>query len=278
MSEDNIPGKGVILNKALNTRKITMTQIINIAGLRMKVTGFFFRFLVLIFLMIPSLPVLCQSLTGTTGYFNIPSAEIYQDKTMFVGSNLLNKDYKKWGNPDYHAMDFFVTTTFLPFVELSVRFTRMIDLPHEEYSSTNGDRMASARFRLLKEGRYKPAIVFGLQNFFTTLQSGDASHFNSTYLVVTKNFKIPKVIQNVGITAGYGSEVFSAADYQFIGLFGGINITPQNLDFLELILEYDADKWNVGTRITIFKHVVLLAGLEGFDAFSGGLSYRFMLP
>ncbi len=222
--------------------------------------------------------LICQSLTGTTGYYNIPSAEIYNDKSMFVGSNLLNKDYKKWGNPDYHAMDFFVTTTYLPFVELSIRFTRMIDLPKEAYESTNGDRMASARFRLLKERKYFPAVVFGLQNFFTTLQSSDASHFNSTYLVVTKNFKLPKVFQNIGVTAGYGSEILSAADYQFIGLFGGIKITPQNLEFMELMLEYDADKWNIGTRITVLKHLVFLAGLEGFDAFSGGLSYRFMLP
>ncbi len=238
----------------------------------------FFGLFLFIFMILAPKAIVGQSLTGTTGYFSIPSAEIYQDKAMFFGSNLLNKEYKKWGNLDYHAMDFFVTTTYLPFVELSIRFTRMIDLPKSEYESTNGDRMASARFRLLKEGKFHPAVVFGLQNFFTTLQSGDASHFNSTYLVVTKNFKIHKVLQNVGLTAGYGTDVLTSADYQFIGFFGGVKITPQDLNFLELMLEYDAEKWNLGTRITVLKHVVFLAGLEGFDAFSGGLSYRFMLP
>jgi len=222
--------------------------------------------------------IICQSLTGTTGYYNIPSAEIFTDKSMFIGSNLLNKEYKKWGNPHYHAMDFFTTLTFVPFVELSVRFTRMIDLPKSEYLGTNGDRMASARIRVLNEHKYWPAIILGFQNFFTTLQSGDASHFNSTYLVATKNFKIPYVLENVGITAGYGSDFLTASDYQFIGLFGGIKITPRFLNFLELILEYDAEKWNTGARITILKHLVLLGGMEGMDAFSGGLSYRFILP
>jgi hypothetical protein len=219
-----------------------------------------------------------QSLPGTTGYFNIPSAEIYADRSFFAGTNLLNKEHKKWGNPDYHAMGFFVTTTFIPFVELSVRYSRMIDLPEELYNSTVGDRMASIRVRPLKEGRYHPAVVVGLQNFFTTLQSGDASHFNSTYIVLTKNFHLNTFIDRVGVTAGYGSDLFTAADYQFIGLFGGINFSPKNMEFLELMMEYDADKWNAGARITILKHVVILAGLEGLDAFSGGISYKLTLP
>ncbi|HPR58141.1 MAG TPA: YjbH domain-containing protein [Bacteroidales bacterium] len=222
------------------------------------------------------LPVLAQSLTGTTGYYNIPSGEINEDKTIFAGTNLLSKEYKKWGSPDHDAMNFFVTNSFMPFFEISIRFTRMIGL--DDYSSTVGDRMASIRFRALGEEKYLPGVVIGFQNFFTTLNTGSASHFNSTYIVATKNITLPHVIQNIGITAGYGSELFTAADYQFIGFFGGIKITPKKLDFLELIAEYDAEKWNAGARVTILKHLVLLAGFEGFNAFSGGLSYRFMLP
>ncbi|MBE0637173.1 MAG: YjbH domain-containing protein [Bacteroidales bacterium] len=217
-----------------------------------------------------------QALTGTTGYFDIPSGEIHKDRTMFIGSNLLSKEYKKWGSPDHDAMSFFVTTSFLPFAEISIRFTRVIGL--DDYSSTVGDRMASARFQVLNENKYLPSVVVGLQNFFTTLSSGGASHFNSTYLVVTKNFKLPKVIDNIGLTAGYGSELMTAADYQFIGFFGGIKITPQNMEFLEVMVEYDGDKWNAGARLVILKHIVLLGGLEGMDAFSGGVSYRFRLP
>jgi hypothetical protein len=233
---------------------------------------------VLLVLLLGTDTVTSQSLPGTTGYFNIPSAEIYPDRTLFAGTNLLNKEYKKWGNPDYHAMDFFVTTTFVPFAELSIRYSRMIDLPEEQYQSTVGDRMASIRVRPLKEGRYHPAVVVGLQNFFTTLQTGDASHFNSTYIVLTKNFRLNTFIDRVGVTAGYGSELFTAADYQFIGLFYGINFSPKSMDFLELMVEYDADKWNAGARVTILKHMVILAGLEGFDAFSGGISYKLLLP
>lgn len=217
-----------------------------------------------------------QSLTGTTGYFNIPSGEIYEDKTMFAGTNRLHRDYKEWGSPDHHAMNFFITTTYLPFAEISIRFNRMIGL--DDYSSTVGDRMASARVQALKEGNYRPAVVLGVQNFFTTLSSGEASHFNSTYIAATKNFRLTKVLSNVGLTAGYGTDILTASNYQFLGLFGGIKITPQYLEFMELMFEYDGDKWNAGARITIMKHVVLLGGMEGLDAFSGGASIKFRLP
>lgn len=225
-------------------------------------------------------PVLlnAQALPGTTGYFNIPSAEINPDKTMSVGANLLHKKYKKWGNEDHHGGAFFVTTTFIPRVELSIRYSRMLDLTSEDYKSTVGDRMASIRIQPLKEGKHYPSVVFGLQNFFTTLESGDASHFNSSYIVMTKNFKLPKIIERIGVTAGYGAEIFQSADYQFIGLFYGLSISPKNMDYLELMVEYDAEKWNAGMRLTIVKHVVILAGFEGMDSLSGGISYKFMLP
>lgn len=226
------------------------------------------------------LPDICksQSLPGTTGYFNIPSANINADKSIYFGSSLLHKKYKKWGNPDYHGMAFFITTTFIPRVEISIRYSRLIDLPSELYNSTVGDRMASARFQPVLEGKYYPSVVVGLQNFFTTLQTGDASHFNSTYIVLSKNLNLNCFISKIGLTAGYGDKIFTSADYQFIGLFGGIAISPKNMEYLDLMLEYDAEKWNAGMRLTVLKHIVILAGFEGMDAFSGGLSYKFILP
>lgn len=243
---------------------------LNIFGLMIK------KILVLSLFCIPFTGSHAQSLTGTTGYFNIPSGEIYPDKTMYAGTSFLNKKYVEWSGYKYTAMPVFVTLSFVPFMEVSIRFTRA--LGRDDYSSTVGDRMASARFRPIKEGKYWPSVVIGFQNFFTTLGSGEASHFNSTYLVATKNFKFPKIIHSFGITAGYGSEIFKSSDYQFIGFFGGIKITPQYMEFLELMLEYDADKWNVGARLTLFKHIVLLGGFEGMDSLSVGVSYRFLLP
>ncbi len=248
--------------------------------LKRMAASFFSTLVIFLFVLFNLAPdrAYSQSLPGTSGYFNIPSADIYPDKTMYFGASLLHKDYKKWGNPDYHAMGFYVTTTFIPRVEISIRYSRMIDLPSDQYESTVGDRMASARVQALKEGKYYPSVVLAVQNFFTTLQSGSASHFNSSYIVASKNIRTSWIIDRVGLTVGYGAEIFKSADYQFIGLFYGLSISPKNMDYLEMMLEYDAEKWNAGMRLTVLKHIVILVGFEGMDAFSGGLSYKFLLP
>lgn len=216
-----------------------------------------------------------QSLTGTNGYFLIPSAEMQPDRSLWLGSNLIHKNYKKWGSPDHHALNFFASATYLPFLEVSIRFNRLIGL--EDYSSTVGDRMASARLLLLHENRNNPALLVGFQNFFTTIGSGEASHFNSTYLVATKNFTFRKYVK-VGLTAGYGHKLFRAADYQFIGFFGGLSISPRFLSGNEVICEYDAEKWNIGVKLNPVKRLVVLVGLEGMQSLTGGISYRFLLP
>lgn len=217
-----------------------------------------------------------QSLPGTTGYYNIPSADFYEDKTVLIGCNYLNKNFLEWNNFRQPGLAFYTTINYLPFIELSIRFSRKIDRTPEQTSV--GDRMASIRVRPIEESAHFPSVVIGVHSFFTTLSSGIASHFNSTYVVLSKNFELDYAIHKVGITAGYGSDVLKANNYQFIGFFGGIKITPKKLEFLELMLEYDADKWNVGSRLTIMKHLVILAGLEGMDSFSGGIAFKFKLP
>lgn len=240
----------------------------------MKNPSNFLRFFILLFY---STQILGQSLPGTTGYFNIPSAELYEDKTVYFGFNRANKKYQDYADGEYDLNIFYGTVTFLEFLEVGLRYSRL-DGYNPPGRKQAGDRIATARLRPLKQGKYHPAVVIGFQNFFTTIESGNASHFNSTYLVVTKDFELRKLIKSIGVSVGYGSDIFNSADYQFIGLFGGVKIIPQHLDFLELMFEYDADKWNIGARVTLFKHIKILAGFEGLDSFSGGIAYQFILP
>lgn len=218
-----------------------------------------------------------QSLPGTTGYFNMPSADFQKDKSFFFGFNRSAKKYQDYANGEYDINIFYATVTYLEFLELSIRYSRLdgFDPPGRKQA---GDRMGSARIRPVAESKYFPAVVIGFQNFFTTLESGAASHFNSTYIVATKNFEFDRFFKQIGVSAGYGSDIFNSADYQFIGVFGGIRLVPHKADFLELMLEYDADKWNAGARITLFNRLSIAAGLEGLDSFSGGIAYHFMLP
>ena len=218
-----------------------------------------------------------QSTTGFSGYFSIPSAVLSPDKSVNIGYNQLNKKYQEFYNGKYDMDVGFIDIGFLPIMEVGIRITRPRGFKNPD-SKTTWDRMIAARVLPIKETKYFPGIAIGFQNFFTTGDNGGASHFNSTYIVATKNFEIKHWFKNLGITLGYGSDFMEASDYQFIGFFGGIEITPGKLEFLQLILEYDAENLNAGARLTLFKHLILLAGYEGLDAFSAGFSYRFYLP
>lgn len=207
---------------------------------------------------------------------------------MFLGYSFLNgKYYNPYvRNKKYDYSAGFFTLTFLPFAEVSVRITYPNGYNAEHEAIIIGDRMISGRLLPVKESKYLPAVVIGLQGFYKTtggdglinINGKGASYFNSSYIVLTKHFNPDKVIGKIGLSAGYGSDIIAANTHQFIGLFGGINISPKNMEYLELMMEYDAEKWNAGMRLTILRHIVLLAGFEGLDAFSFGVNYRFILP
>jgi hypothetical protein len=229
-----------------------------------------------------------QSLPGLSGGYSIPSADFQKDRTIIFGYHHLNNKYydlySKGKNYTYSVG--YATLTFLPFAEVSFRITYPNGFNSDHEDIIIGDRMISGRLQPIKEGRYHPSVVIGLQGFYKTTGGsgifnfdGDgASFFNSTYIVLTKNFHPIKVFDKIGITAGYGSDVIGANTHQFIGLFYGINVSPKNMEYLEIMAEYDADKWNTGLRLTVLRHIVLLAGMEGMDAFSGGISLKFQLP
>ena len=228
--------------------------------------------MILIVMITFRLTLSAQSLTGTGGGYSIPTGEIGVDRSFFAGSNLLNKEYTRLWERDRHVQTFYATVTFLPFMEVSLRFSR----PFRDHSTT-GDRMGTVRFRLCREKKYLPGLVLGLQGFASTVMSNDASYFNSSYLAASKHFKVGYGIDDIGLSLGYGSDVIKAGSHQFIGLFGGIRLVPKHLEWMEVFCEYDCEKTNAGLRLTVWKHLVLLGGLEGLKAPSGGVSYKLLL-
>jgi len=231
--------------------------------------------LTIVFLML-STNAMAQATTGFSGYFSIPAAELSPEKSVNIGYNQLSGKYYGFYNGSYDLDVGFADIGFLPFMEVGIRMTRPRGFQTE--NKTTWDRMICTKLLPLYETRYFPAIAVGFQGFFTTGEGGGANYFNSTYIVATKNLKMNRVIENIGISLGYGEDLMEAQTYQFIGVFGGIKITPKSMDYLELMVEYDAEKWNAGARVTLLKHIILLAGYEGMDSFSCGVSYRFQLP
>ena len=84
------------------------------------------------------------------GLFFIPSAEINQDAKVSFGVNYLDKNLISFGGYKNNATNYFLSFIFLPFIETSLRVTRLNGLPSMNNQAI-GDRTASIKIRLLEE-------------------------------------------------------------------------------------------------------------------------------
>lgn len=220
------------------------------------------------FLLIFAAVINGQTITGPSGLFTIPTAEVLSDKNISIGVNFLDKKYVEYSNYNYDIATVNIVIGFLPFLELTGRVTRGLNL-----ISYSMDRYIGLKFKIKGEEKYWPSIAVGLNNPFNTGES--AKHFNSTYLVLTKTIALNNLLREVKVTLGYGSDIVNAVNYQFVGIFGGIDLSFA--DYIDLLAEYDGDRFNGGVRVTLFDHLQILAGLMNFESFSGGASFNFQL-
>ena len=222
-----------------------------------------------------SLAVKSQSVSGISGYVRIPIATFNEDGSFLFGTSFLPQKYLPYTNFKYDALAVYVSLTFLSFVEVDLRVTRQLNIP----SGSNHvvDRVPTIRFRILKEKKWIPAVTLGLHDVVTSLESGAARHFGASYLVVTKNFHIPKLHLDLGTTVGWGATNFFWKNNEFIGLFGGFSLSHDKLNWMNLLFDYDGVSINSGIRFICFRHLYLTAGTMNFDSFTGTISYRFNL-
>jgi hypothetical protein len=224
-------------------------------------------FLTLLFLAVFIYGSEAQSLTGLTGLLNGPSANMQKDGTFYMGANYLNRNYiNTYGKGNYNVLIYYFDLTVLPFLEVNFRNSRMLDNPD---SSHTVDRMISLRLQVLKERKYWPAIVLGVNDIYTGALIGN-QNFGSLYAVTTKNFQIKK--NELGVTFGYAFPYFE--NTQFDGVFGGVSFSPSFLRQLTLMAEYDSRSFNVGGSILFFKHLYIFALLQGMESVSGGIAYK----
>jgi hypothetical protein len=222
--------------------------------------------LIVFFFIVSSLN--SQTLWGTSGLFNIPDAKIYEDGVVNFALSLMNKNYVGFGSYQNNGLIYSVTIAFLPFIELNVNHVYL--LPERERQGI-GDRTISFKIQTLNEEKHFINLAVGINNIGSSIGKAYTIHNHAGYIVVSKSI----VNNNFNFILGYGAKLFKAADYQFIGLFGGVSYRPY--DFIELIVENDAERFNGALRLRFFKHIHLLAGMMNFKDFSGGISFSFAL-
>lgn len=216
-----------------------------------------------------------QSLTGTTGLLFSPTAEMQDDGTFVLGTSYFSKRYLSYGDYQFDAMAGYVNLTFLPFLEVSFRYTYRFEEISDE-TRYFPDRMPSIRLRLIKEKKNIPSIVLGIHDFSST----DTGFFGARYLVFTKNIGINDLVLQPSL--GYGSKTLLVDDSRiknldFIGVFGGINVSHEKVDWLSWMLEYDSRYWNTGLRFFFFDRLQVMTVLRNMSTFEGNITYKIPL-
>ncbi|HEY9114035.1 MAG TPA: YjbH domain-containing protein, partial [Bacteroidales bacterium] len=177
-----------------------------------------------------------QALLGTTGWLNIPTAEMQEDGTFFAGGSFINKNYiANYGDAKYNLATYYFNLTFLPFLEVNFGNMRLLD---NIDNNNTVDRRFTFRFRPLRERKYIPAVVIGAHDVYTSVPKDYEynQYFSSLYIVLTKHFDIKK--SEIAATLGYGINAFR--NNRYIGFFGGVSFRPGFYRPLNLIVNYDA--------------------------------------
>lgn len=209
-----------------------------------------------------------QSIVGMSGDYIIPTANLTKDGELNAGVSFFNRKYFEYrefsGKED--AVFYYLNLGYLPFLELGLRITSLAQ--HPRLVGGVGDRMVNIKIRLFKENEIIPNIVVGLHDILGVLHRDSSTHFNSLFLVLTKNLD-KFLFEKVSFTLGFGSSMLKARGHQFVGIFGGVSV--KIFSFLEFLSEYDAKRFNLGIKIKFFNRLTFIGGVQNFEAFSGGL-------
>lgn len=212
------------------------------------------------------------SLLGTSGLLNVPTAEILPDREFRFGFNYIQKPYAILGHPDHSNTAYYCSIGYLPFLEISLRITRIVNW--KEYTLPIGDRMASFRVRLTKEKKLLPAIAFGIQDVMSLVDDKASCHFNALYLVGSKTLLLPFDMKT-GVHLGIGTNWMKANEHHLAGIFGGLDLRINK--FVNLMAEHDTEKINLGAKFTFLSRIHLIIAFLNAESFSGGINLSFKL-
>ena len=218
-----------------------------------------------------------QSITGTQGQFFIPTAEMHPDRTLVLGAGYIPKGYfQRYNRSVNPGMPTFVTVSLLPFVEIMFRYTHELNMRVNPETKYYPDRMFAGRIRLLKESKYIPAIVVGANDFTKAIGLSTApTNYSSTYVVGTKSFKYLEY--QFATSLGYGLDVLELDRYDFLGIFGGVEIRHNQLANSSLSLEYDSKNIHLSIGHTFFNRLVIKAGLWDLKKPAAMIAYKYQI-
>ena len=232
--------------------------------------------LILIVLLLIGGVVSGQSVTGTSGLIHIPSARMLEDGQLVIGAAFIPKPYfQRYERRLNPGLNTYVTYALFPFMEVMFRYTHELNVPVSFETSYFPDRMFGFRARLLKEKKYLPALVLGLQDasaIFGETCLG-CSNYSATYFVGSKNFRTG--FGNFDLSIGYAFDFkeLKARDYK--GVFGGVSFTSSFYDDLSILFEHNSKGINTGFKLNLISKFNLMFGFWNLDKPTFAFNYLF---
>jgi hypothetical protein len=255
----------------IHERKIKATDLKSIA----------LRFLLLSFFI--GLVWLCgccdlmgQSLSGTTGLFYTPTAEMKPDKTVILGLHQQPAELSEYyGKGLYDIRLGSAAVTFLPRLELMFRYTYLLGAERGPDINLFMDRMVSVRALILKERNYVPALLVGIHDPGNSTELAANGYFGTNYIAASKNVSSSGFV--FGFHTGVAFDVFGEKSQTMKGLFGGISISHSSTPWANVIFEHDSRRINTALKLLLFNHFQVMAGLIELKYPSGGVGLQIQL-
>ena len=218
-----------------------------------------------------------QSVSGTSGLFHIPSAKMFPEKTFIIGASYIPKPYfQRFDRRLNPGMPTYLNITLFPFMEVMFRYTHELNMRVNPTTKYYPDRMMTFRFRVLKEKKWIPAIVFGFQDITKALGlSSSANNYSASYIVGTKEFKISAININSTLGLAYNLRNLPSEDYK--GIFGGIDITHKSLPLTSFLVEHNSKQPIFGIKHFFIDRFQLMLGVWDFRKLTMNLSYHVTL-
>jgi len=213
-----------------------------------------------------------QTVIGTPGLMNIPTAEIRKGGTFDGGASLMQKELQS-ETMHYNTGLYYINFAPFSFFDITLRET-LIKTQKSASDPRVGfyqqDRSLSLRVRPIreKEGKWWPSILVGANDFYSN--HGD-SYYAAVYGVVTKTLPLDR-IGRFSVTAGYAKPIRAGLIYD--GVFGGASYSPVFAPMVRFMGEYDTRGVNVGVGAHLFRHLNLTCFTREFKGISATISYQ----
>ena len=216
-----------------------------------------------------ALPARSQTVLGTMGLMNVPTADMRPAGTFDGGVSVIQKDmlYDK----DYITGIYYVDFTPFTWMEITYRETLLKTKNGSGYNEQ--ERTTTVRVRPLKEGKWWPAVVIGANDIYTS--KGGWSKYRNFHGVITKHFPI-RSFGTFAATAGYSYARKEGIAYD--GIMGGLSFSPAFCPELRLMGDYDTRGYNVGLSAFLFRHLNLTCFTHEFKGVNATVSYQYTIP